>query len=103
LTSPASRNGLIAMILAPRRLAVSSAESIRGWLVPGFWPARISSLAECTSCSVTLALPMPIVSASATLVDSWHMFEQFGRLLVPYARTNSWYANAASFEVRPEV
>jgi hypothetical protein len=36
------------------------------------------------------ALPMPMVSASATPVDSWHMLEQSGRLLVPYARANSW-------------
>ena len=33
---------------------------------------------------------MPIDSASPTLVDSWHMFEQSGRLFVPNARTNSW-------------
>ena len=33
---------------------------------------------------------MPIVSASATEVDSWHMLEQSGRLLVPKARANSW-------------
>ena len=39
---------------------------------------------------LTLALPMPMDSASAMLVDSWHMLEQSGRLLVPNARTNSW-------------
>ena len=33
---------------------------------------------------------MPITSASATLVDSWHMLEQSGRLLVPKERANSW-------------
>ena len=78
------------MIFAPFRFACSSADSIRGWLVPGFCPARTSSLAWCTSCSETLALPMPIADASAVEVDSWHMFEQSGRLLVPYARTKSW-------------
>ena len=36
-------------------------------------------------------------------LDSWHMFEQSGRLLVPNCRTKSWYRNAASFEVRPDV
>ena len=36
-----------------------------------------------------MPLPMPMVSASATEVDSWHMFEQSGRLLVPKARANS--------------
>ena len=39
---------------------------------------------------VTEALPMPMLSARATLVDSWHMLEQSGRLFVPKARTNSW-------------
>ena len=34
---------------------------------------------------------------------SWHMLEQSGKLLVPYWRTNSWYRNAASLLVRPEV
>ncbi len=52
---------------------------------------------------LTVALPIPMFSARAMLVDSWHMFEQSGRLLVPKARTNSWYANAASLEVRPDV
>ena len=31
-----------------------------------------------------------IVSVSATPLDSWHMFEQSGRLFVPRSRTNSW-------------
>ena len=44
-----------------------------------------------------------IESVSAVPEDSWHMFEQSGRLLVPKRRTNSWYRNAASFDVRPEV
>ncbi len=35
------------------------------------------------SSSSTLPLPMPIVSESAEPLDSWHMFEQSGRLLVP--------------------
>ena len=33
---------------------------------------------------------MPMVSARATEVDSWHMLEQSGRLLVPKARAKSW-------------
>ncbi len=89
-TSPASRSGLIARILAPRFFAFSSAESIRGWLVPGFWPTTSSRSAVSTSCRLTEPLPMPIVSASATEVDSWHMLEQSGRLLVPKARAKSW-------------
>jgi hypothetical protein len=39
----------------------------------------------------------------ATLVGSWHILEQSGKLFVPKRRANSWYMNAASFEVRPEV
>lgn len=31
------------------------------------------------------------------------MFEQAGKLLVPWARTKIWNRNAASFEARPEV
>ena len=45
-TSPASRSGLTEMILAPFCLAISSAVSIRGWLVPGFWPAITISSAS---------------------------------------------------------
>ena len=55
------------------------------------------------SSSVTVPLPTPMVPVSATPDDSWHMFEQSGRLLVPNARANSWYTKAASLEVRPEV
>ena len=82
-TRPASLSGLIAMILAPFFFATSSAVSIRGWLVPGFWPAMTMRSALCTSSKLTDALPMPITSASPTDVDSWHMLEQSGRLLVP--------------------
>jgi hypothetical protein len=32
---------------------------------------------------LTLPLPMPIDSVSAVPLDSWHMFEQSGMLLVP--------------------
>ena len=87
---PASASGLTAMIVAPRRFAISSALSMRGWLVPGFWPTMRMSSALWTSSRLTLPLPMPMTSARATDVDSWHMFEQSGRLLVPNARTNSW-------------
>ena len=80
---PASRSGFTAMIRAPFRFAFSSAVSIRGWLVPGFWPAITISFALWMSSRVTEPLPMPRTSASATDVDSWHMLEQSGRLLVP--------------------
>ncbi len=55
------------------------------------------------SSSETVPLPMPMVGFSAEPEDSWHMFEQSGRLFVPRARANSWYINAVSFAVRPEV
>ena len=55
------------------------------------------------SSSWTVPLPTPSVSRRATPLDSWHMSEQSGRLLVPNWRTNSWYRNAASLLVRPEV
>ncbi len=88
--SPASRSGLIETIRAPFFLACSRAVSMRGWLVPGFWPAITISSAWCTSSRVTDPLPMPITSARATEVDSWHMLEQSGMLLVPKARAKSW-------------
>jgi hypothetical protein len=38
------------------------------------------------SSSVTVPLPTPIDWARPTLVASWHMFEQSGKLLVPQLR-----------------
>ena len=76
--------------LAPPALAFSSAESIRGWLVPGFWPTTKIRSAWWRSSRRTLPLPMPMVSVSAEPQDSWHMLEQSGRLLVPKARAKSW-------------
>jgi len=40
--------------------------------------------------SVTVALPRPMVSASAVSLDSWHISEQSGRLLLPNCRANNW-------------
>ena len=76
---------------------------MRGWLVPGFWPKMKIASACSKSASDTVPLPTPICSPSATPDGSWHMFEQSGKLLVPNSRTNSWYRNAASLLVRPEV
>mgnify|MGYP001105900130 CR=1 FL=1 len=42
------------------------------------------------SVSDTVPLPIPIECPRAVPLDSWHMFEQSGRLLVPSARTRSW-------------
>ena len=55
------------------------------------------------SSSDTVPLPMPIDCGSPTLVASWHMFEQSGKLLVPYSRAKIWNRKAASLEARPEV
>ena len=88
---------------APFFLAFSSALSMRGWFVPGFCPATKMRPAVSRSFRLTEPLPMPMVSTRADPEDSWHMFEQSGRLLVPTPRTSSWYTNAASFEVRPDV
>ena len=55
------------------------------------------------SSRVTVPLPMPRVSVSAAPLDSWHMFEQSGRLFVPSRRASSWYTNAASLLARPLV
>ncbi len=89
-TSPASWSGLTEMIRAPRDFASSSADSIRGWLVPGFCPTTRISLAWWMSSRLTEPFPIPIVSTSADPEDSWHMLEQSGRLLVPKERTKSW-------------
>lgn len=100
---PASASGLTVTMRAPPRFAFSRAESIRGWLVPGFWPATMISSARWRSSSRTLPLPTPRVSVRAEPEDSWHMLEQSGRLLVPKARAKSWRRKAASLLVRPEV
>ena len=78
------------MILAPFPFAFSSTESIRGWLVPGFWPAMTIRSALAMSSTVTDPLPMPMASTSAAPDDSWHMLLQSGRLLVPKLRTINW-------------
>ena len=58
--------------------------------MPGFWPATTIRSAALKSSMVTEPLPMPIEPLSAVPEDSWHMFEQSGRLLVPKLRTSSW-------------
>ena len=63
--------------------------SMRGLLVPGFCPNTMMRSAFSKSSSSTVPLPTPMLSGSATLVDSWHMLEQSGKLLVPKARANT--------------
>ncbi len=88
--SPASGSTFTATIRPPLRFVSSRAPSMRGWFVPGFWPITMTRSALAKSSYATVDLPMPMVALSAVPVDSWHMFEQSGRLLVPNARTNSW-------------
>ena len=90
LIRPASGSGFTATMTAPFCLATSRVDSIRGWLVPGFWPITTISSACSRSSSETLPLPTPIASVRAEPLDSWHMFEQSGRLFVPKPRTISW-------------
>jgi hypothetical protein len=63
---------------------------MRGWFVPGFCPMTKMASASSKSASDTVPLPTPIASPRPTPLDSWHMFEQSGRLLVPNIRTKSW-------------
>jgi hypothetical protein len=53
--------------------------------------------------NVAVPLPTPSVSTIATPDDSWHMFEQSGRLFVPNCRANSCRRKAGSLVVLPEV
>ena len=101
--SPGSASGLTLTMRHPRFAARCSVVSIRGWLVPGFWPITKIASAASKSSSVTVPLPIPIACDSPTPLDSWHMFEQSGRLFVPNCRAKSWNRNAASLLVRPEV
>ncbi len=45
----------------------------------------------------------PSEIAAPTLVASWHMLEQSGKLLVPYSRAKMLKRKAASLEARPDV
>ncbi len=101
--SPVSGIGLMATMVAPACFAASSDVSIRGWLVPGLLPMMRIVSQRSKSSSFTVPLPIPMVSVSARPLDSWHMFEQSGRLLVPYWRAKSWKRNAASLHVLPDV
>ena len=77
------------MIGAPRREASRRVVIMRGWLVPGLWPMQKIASLWSKSSSVTVPLPTPIDSGRPTLVASWHMFEQSGKLFVPNSRPNS--------------
>ncbi len=100
---PVSGSGLTLTILQPLRAAFCSSVSMRGWQVPGFCPMT-KMLSACAKSSIfTVALPTPIVSVRPRPLDSWHMFEQSGRLLVPNWRAKRPYMNAASLLARPDV
>ncbi len=103
LIKPTSGKGLIVMIFPPLFFVFPSAVNILGWFVPGFCPITITNSAWLKSSRVTEPFPIPRVSVRATPLDSWHIFEQSGKLFVPYFLTNNWYKNAASLLVLPEV
>ena len=90
-SSARSRSGLNVIIGTPRLCAFCSSFSMRGLLVPGFCPAKISRSALSKSSSVTVPLGAPMLAGSATEVGSWHMLELSGRLLLPSMRANRPY------------
>ncbi len=55
------------------------------------------------SFSRTVPTGEPMLSGSATEVDSWHMLELSGRLLLPCRRARSPYMYEASREARPDA
>ena len=81
--SPASRSGLIETILAPLLLGLLQRGEHPRVVGAGVLADDHDQLGVVDVLEVTAPLPMPIDSASAAPVDSWHMFEQSGRLLVP--------------------
>ena len=88
---PVSSSGLRLMIRAPRWRFASCRAGQHAGVVGARVLAADQDQSACRKSSrVTAPLPMPITSFSATPLDSWHMLEQSGRLLVPNARTNSW-------------
>ncbi len=82
-SSPRSRTGLKTTTFAPRWAARRRSPSMRGWLVPGFWPTTKIASAFSKSSSSTVPLPTPMAACSAMPLASWHMLEQSGKLLVP--------------------
>ena len=73
--SPASGSGLIAMIFAPFAFAFSSADSIRGWLVPGFWPAMRMQVGV-----------LEVVDGHRALADADRVDQRRARRLVAHVR-----------------
>ena len=55
------------------------------------WPKMKMQSALSKSGSSTVPTGTPITFGKATEVDSWHMLELSGKLLVPYMRPNNWY------------
>ena len=88
---PRSRNGLKVMIGTPRSLACCSGCSMRGLLLPGFWPKNRMQSVWAKSSSVTVPTGTPMLIGKATDVVSWHMLELSGRLLLPYSRASRAY------------
>ncbi|CSP98728.1 Uncharacterised protein [Shigella sonnei] len=79
----------MAIIFAPRFTKARNEVSMRGWFVPGLCPMQMTKSHFSKSSSNTVPLPTPILAAKPTLVGSWHMLEQSGKLLLPYSRAKS--------------
>ena len=62
---------------------------MRGALVPVLWPKNSMQSVFSKSSSRTVPTATPMVLGNATDVDSWHMLELSGRLLLPYMRAIS--------------
>ncbi len=78
------------MIGTPRWAHSCNVPIMRGWLVPGLWPKEKINRNGRNPPASTVPLPTPIDCGRPTLVASWHMLEQSGKLLVPYSRANNW-------------
>jgi len=71
------------MIGTPRFEASCSGCSMRGLLVPTFWPKKKMQSVFSKSSRSTVPTETPMLSGNATEVLSWHMLEESGRLFVP--------------------
>ena len=79
------------MISTPRLAASCSGWRKRGLFDPVFWPKKNIASHLARSSYTTVPTPTPMTFLSATDVVSWHMFDESGRLLLPYSRANSPY------------
>ena len=75
--------GLKVTILPPRSFRSLSGWRKRGLLVPGFWPKKKNASVSARSSYTIVPTGEPMTLVRPTEVVSWHMFELWGRLLLP--------------------